>query len=68
MIIHSLLNLDIDLDTKHIKSFRTSKIKFECNEDIGWTIDGEFGGKCKTAEIKSNHKAIDFLTDTDDKM
>ncbi len=62
MIIHSLLNLDIDLDTKHIKSFRTSKIKFESQEDISWTIDGEFGGMCKIAEIKSNHKAIEFLT------
>ena len=29
-IIHSLLNIDIDIDTAYIKSFRTSKIKFEC--------------------------------------
>lgn len=63
MIIHSLLNLDIDIDTKHIKSFRTSKINFECDEEISWTIDGEFGGLCKYAEIESIHKAIEFLTE-----
>ncbi len=61
MIIHSLLNLDIDIDTKHIKSFRTSKIRFECSEDISWTLDGEFGGLSGCAEIESINKAVEFL-------
>lgn len=61
-IIHSLLNLDIDLDTRYIKSFRTSKIKFECDEDINWTLDGEFGGSCKCAEIENVKQAVQFIT------
>lgn len=57
-IIHSLLNIDIDIDTAYIKSFRTSKIKFECSEEIQWTIDGEFGGACKSVEVCNNKQAI----------
>lgn len=63
MIIHSLLNLDIDIDTRHIKSFRTSKIRFESSEEISWTVDGEFGGSYNCAEVKSINRAIDFLTE-----
>ena len=66
MIIHSLLNLDVDIDTRYIKTFRTSEIKFSCEEEISWTIDGEFGGTYKNVSVKSNHKAIDFLTDNKD--
>lgn len=61
-IVHSLLNLDIDLDTKYIKSFRTSKIKFESTEEISWTIDGEYGGTCKKAEVENINKAVQFIT------
>ncbi len=61
-IVHSLLNLDIDLDTNYIKSFRTSKIKFECDEEISWTVDGEFGGVCREAEIINITKAVRLIT------
>ncbi|MBQ3566763.1 MAG: lipid kinase, partial [Oscillospiraceae bacterium] len=61
-IVHSLLNLDVDIDTKYIKTFRTSKIKFECDDEINWTVDGEYGGTCKTAEIENISKAIEFIT------
>jgi len=61
-IIQSLLNLDIDLDTNNIKTFRTSKIKFECDDEISWTIDGEYGGTCKKAEIENINKAVQFIT------
>ncbi len=61
-IIHSLLNLDIDLDTRYIKSFRTSKITFDCEDEINWTVDGEFGGCCKHAEINNINKAVQIIT------
>ena len=62
-IIHSLLNIDIDIDTAYIKSFRTSKIKFECDEELQWTIDGEYGGSYKVTNICNNKQAIELLTD-----
>lgn len=66
MIVHSLLNIDVDLDTKHIKTFRASEIRFECKEEINWTIDGECGGAYKEVLVKSNKRAIEFLTDNND--
>lgn len=62
-IIHSLLNINIDIDTAYIKSFRTSKIKFECSEEIQWTIDGEFGGSYKSVDICNNKQAIVLMAD-----
>ncbi len=57
-IIHSLLNIDIDIDTAYIKSFRASNIRFECDEEIQWTIDGEYGGKLKNVTVKNNKQAV----------
>lgn len=57
-IIHSLLNIDIDIDTAYIKSFRAANIRFECDEEIQWTIDGEYGGKLKNVTVKNNKQAI----------
>ncbi len=62
-IIHSLLNIDIDIDTAYIKSFRTSKIKFECDEELQWTIDGEYGGSYKVTNICNNKQTIELMTD-----
>lgn len=62
-IIHSLLNIDIDIDTAYIKSFRTSKIRFECDDELQWTIDGEFGGAYKTVDVCNNKQAIELMAD-----
>lgn len=62
-IIHSLLNIDIDIDTAYIKSFRTSKIRFECDDEPQWTIDGEFGGAYKTVDVCNNKQAIELMAD-----
>ncbi len=60
--VHLFLNIEIDLDTAHIKSFRTSRIKFECDEEIPWTIDGENGGNRSSVEIVNNQRAIEIIT------
>lgn len=64
--IYSLLNIDIDIDTAHIKSFRASEIHFECDEEIPWTIDGEFGGTVKNAAIKNNRQSIMLMAAKND--
>lgn len=48
-IISGLLNREHKTDM--IYSFTTNKIKFESNESIPWTLDGEFGGEEKEVEI-----------------
>lgn len=60
-IIRSLLNTDVD--TEYIRSFRASNIHFECDEEIQWTIDGEFGGALKNVTVKNNKRAIMLMAD-----
>lgn len=66
-IIHSLLNIDIDIDTAYIKSFRTRTIKFECDCEMPWTIDGENGGMLRNVVVENNCKAIELITCEDEK-
>ena len=42
--------------------FRTSHITFDSEEEISWTLDGEFGGSETHAEIKNYARAIRFVT------
>ena len=42
--------------------FRTSHITFDSDEEISWTLDGEFGGSEKHSEIKNYARAIRFVT------
>lgn len=42
-------------------TFKTSRVEFEFDEEVKWTLDGEFGGACKNAEIDILNKAIAFV-------
>ena len=46
--------------------FHTSHISFDSDEEISWTLDGEFGGSETHAEIKNYARAIRFVTPGDD--
>ena len=48
-------------DTKYMYSFKTRKITFESEEEIAWTLDGEFGGDHKKVEIKNLQKAVKII-------
>ena len=50
-------------DSDMLYSFQTTEIKFTSNEEIAWTLDGEFGGKCKISEIKNINKALTIMVD-----
>jgi YegS/Rv2252/BmrU family lipid kinase len=60
-IINSLLLSD--MRNNSIYKFKASKISIECDEDIEWTLDGEFGGKVNNVDIINHKGAIDFLVD-----
>lgn len=38
--------------------FKTSYIRFTSQENINWTVDGEYCGTCKSANILNHNKAI----------
>lgn len=56
-----------DLLTHNMEStrfvyYRTSRITFDAVDEIPWTLDGEFGGAVKHAEIANCARAITFAT------
>lgn len=41
--------------------FRTESIKFISEEEVQWTLDGEFGGAVKEAEISVEKEAVTLI-------
>lgn len=58
-IIASLTNLKDETDL--IDSFQAESVKFYSEEEIPWTLDGEFGGDHKEVQIKDHCKAVDIM-------
>lgn len=58
-IIASLTNLKDETDL--IDSLRADSVKFYSEEEIPWTLDGEFGGDHKEVQIKNHCKAVDIM-------
>lgn len=48
-------------ETDLIDSFRADSVKFYSEEEIPWTLDGEFGGDHKEVQIKDHCKAVDIM-------
>lgn len=58
-----------DLLTRNTESnrfvyFRTAHIAFSAQEEVPWTLDGEFGGATRQAEIINHSRAVTFATGT----
>lgn len=51
-----------ELDDQHIKIFRTNEVSFSFEEEVPWTLDGEFGGSYKDVHIKVIPKALNIYT------
>lgn len=47
--------------TKNLLSFKTDKITIKSEEDIDWTLDGEYGGKYTLVNIKNLRQAVTFI-------
>lgn len=62
-IIHSLLNISVEIDKEYIKFFRTDKITFTAlnDEQISWTLDGEFGGDMSEVTVMNCNKVIKIM-------
>lgn len=55
-IIASLLIAEFD--SKYMYAFKAAEITFEAENEIPWTVDGEFGGNRKCAKIVNHKQAI----------
>jgi len=58
-IVTSLVNLKND--TELIYSFKSRYLNVTAEDEIPWTLDGEFGGTHKELEIWNEGKAIDLM-------
>lgn len=49
------------IDAKHIYTFSASKVVFEAEEEIPWTLDGEFGGNHKEVVVENLNKQLEIM-------
>lgn len=59
LIINSLLTREVN--SQYVYTFTINHIVLSSEEDISWTLDGEYGGTFNRAEIHNHHKAIRYI-------
>ncbi len=48
-------------DTVLIDYFKTGSIEFESDQEVSWTLDGEFGGLTKNVKIENRRRSVVML-------
>ncbi len=56
LIMVALINRNINTDCMYC--FKTSSLRITSEEEIAWTLDGEFGGRHKEVNIKNRMQAL----------
>ncbi len=61
--LQSIINAVVtqDLGSEFFYIMKCNKVKIETQEEIAWTLDGEFGGNHKNIDIDIKKKAIKFI-------
>ena len=52
--------LDRDIDAECMYCFKSSEMTIESEEEVAWTLDGEFGGNQTQVHIKNLHKSLEI--------
>lgn len=52
--------LNRDIDTNAMYCFRTAKLLVECEDEVAWTLDGEYGGHHRAVIIENQQKAMEI--------
>lgn len=52
---------NVKKDTRLVHTFQTNSIKFIGNDNVDWTLDGEFGGSVQTAIINNLKQSTRFV-------
>ena len=53
------------VDTEFMYCLKSSELLIESQEEVAWTLDGEYGGKHTCVKLKNKQKAIDILVPTE---
>ncbi len=48
-------------DEKNVYTFQTSRIRLESEDKISWSLDGEFGGSVRKADIVNRKSAVEMI-------
>lgn len=59
LIMAALLNRSINTDCMYC--FKTNHLKITSQDEIAWTLDGEFGGRHKEVKIENQMKALRIM-------
>lgn len=51
----------LDIDAAQMYCFKTSYLKIEAEEEVAWTLDGEFGGRQKEVIIENQKQALHIM-------
>lgn len=52
--------LDRDIDAECMYCFKAKEVHIESEEEMAWTLDGEYGGNHTEVTIKNLHKALEI--------
>lgn len=52
--------VDRDIDAECMYCFKAGEVKIESEEEVSWTLDGEFGGSHKEVTVKNLHKSLEI--------
>lgn len=58
-LMTSLVMRDVDADCMYC--FKTSQITFECEDEVPWTLDGEYGGHQRKVMIQNEMQALEII-------
>lgn len=58
LVMAALVNRNINTDCMYC--FRTSSLKITSEEEVAWTLDGEFGGKHTEVNIRNLRQALEI--------
>lgn len=57
-----------NLDSEYIYSVKSDRVKVSCEEEVPWTLDGEFGGNHSLIEIVNHKQALPIIVNYDKKL
>ncbi len=55
------LMLPGESDSQNIYACKADRITVRCDEEVPWTLDGEFGGEHREAEIRNLNRRVTFV-------
>ncbi len=53
-------------DPQYVYSFKASKLRISGEQEVSWTLDGEFGGKLKEVVLENKKCAIQVIKAPED--